>query len=158
MSTTRTHRLAVAAAISALAIALTGCVAETPMPTPTSTPSPSASSEPEAPTAILRPGESAAANAQYFDLVNGEFYTRNGRSNSRSIVDHLVAAGFEKVDLEITADTTPTGRAADSIVFSVRIEGECLIGQFGPNGYTSSIESLLGTGSCLVGQTLPIDW
>jgi hypothetical protein len=157
MSTSRTHRLAVAAAISALAIALTGCVAEAPMPAPTPTPTDSIAPT-NTPNPQLRPGDTAAANQQFFDHVNSTFYAANGKSDGRTIVDNLVTAGFRKQDIEVTFDTTPTNRPVDSIVFSVRVKGECLVGQFGPNGYVGRIEPLLGTGGCLVGHTRPIDW
>lgn len=140
-------------------LALVGCTGEpTPMPVPTTEPSPSRTpgaivTDPE-----LRPGENAAANQQYFDLVNDTFGQANGMGTSRGIVDNLVAAGFEKSDIEVTPDTTAINIAADSIVVSVRIKGECLVGQFSPNQYSSVIAPLLGTGRCLIGETLPIDW
>ncbi|MBH0115847.1 hypothetical protein I6E52_03195 [Salinibacterium sp. NG253] len=154
-----TRRLgAVLALTLAAAVALSGCVAETPEPTATptalTTPAPEASET--AP--MLRPGENAVANRQFFDQINTEYFEVNGRGDGRTIVDNLIDNGFEKQDMEITADTTAIGLAADSIVVSVRIKGECLLGQFAPDNYASSIEPLLGTGSCLVGKTRAIDW
>lgn len=141
---------------------LSGCVASAPAPAPNVTPSADASSTPSpeaTPTGpILRPGESAAANRQFFDLINTEYHDANGRGDGRSIVDNLIANGFVKQDMEVTPDNTAIGIAADSIVVSVRIKGECLLGQFTPNNFVSSIEPLLGTGGCLVGKTRTIDW
>lgn len=140
-------------------LTLAGCTGgEAPMPVPTTEPAPSSTpgaitTEPE-----LRPGQSAAANQQYFDLVNDTFGRANGMGTSRGIVDNLVAAGFEKSDIEVTPDSTAINIAVDSIVVSVRIKGECLVGQFSPNQYSSIVAPLLGTGRCLVGETLPIDW
>ncbi|QYH35821.1 hypothetical protein [Salinibacterium sp. M195] len=156
-----TRRLgAVLALTVAAAVALSGCVAATPEPTATPTAEASASPAPEAtPTGpILRPGEAAAGNRQFFDQLNTEYFDANGRGDGRSIVDKLVENGFNKQDMEVTPDTTAIGLATDSIVVSVRIKGECLLGQFTPDNYVSSIEPLLGTGGCLVGKTRPIDW
>ncbi|WP_341954344.1 hypothetical protein [Salinibacterium sp. TMP30] len=156
-----THRTGGAIALTlAAAVVLSGCVASTPETavTPTteaaSTPSPEAT--PTGP--ILRPGEAAAANRQFFDLINTKYHDANGQGAGRSIVDNLVANGFSKQDMEVTPDSTAIGLAADSIVVSVRIKGECLLGQFTPDNYVSSIEPLLGTGGCLVGKTRTIDW
>ncbi|MEH6781194.1 MAG: hypothetical protein V7618_06485 [Rhodoglobus sp.] len=151
---------AVLALVCAAAIALSGCVAQESEPV--ATPSTEVSSTPEpgaTPTGpILRPGEAAAGNRQFFDMLNNEYFDANGRGDGRSIVDKLVDNGFEKQDMEVTPDATAIGLAADSIVVSVRIKGECLIGQFTADDYVSSIEPLLATGSCLVGKTRPIDW
>lgn len=155
------HRIGGAIALTlAAAVALSGCVASTPEPTATPSNEASATPSPEAtPTGpILRPGEAAAANRQFFDLINTEYQEANGRGDGRTIVDNLVANGFEKQDMEVTTDITAIGLAADSIVVSVRIKGECLLGQFTPENYVSSIEPLLGTGGCLVGKTRAIDW
>lgn len=155
------HRIGGAIALTlAAAVALSGCVASTPKPTATPSTEASATPSPEAtPTGpILRPGEAAAANRQFFDLINTEYQEANGRGDGRTIVDNLVANGFEKQNMEVTTDQTAIRLAADSIVVSVRIKGECLLGQLTPENYVSSIEPLLGTGSCLVGKTRAIDW
>ncbi|MGV8912398.1 MAG: DUF6993 domain-containing protein [Rhodoglobus sp.] len=155
------HRIGGAIALTlAAALALSGCVASTPEPTATPTSEASSTPEPEVTNTgpILRPGEAAAANRQFFDLINSDYHAANGRGDSRSIVDNLVANGFAKQDMEVTPDNTAIGLAADSIVVSVRIKGECLLGQFTPDNFVSSIEPLLGTGGCLIGKTRPIDW
>ncbi|EPR76893.1 hypothetical protein ADILRU_0732 [Leifsonia rubra CMS 76R] len=156
-----THRSGAAIALAlAASLALSACVATSPEPTATPTGEASSTPAPEAtPTApMLRPGETAAANRQFFDQLNTEYHEANGRGDGRSIVDNLVANGFTKQDMEVTPDNTAIGLATDSIVVSVRITGECLLGQFTPESYVSSIEPLLGTGGCLVGKTRAIDW
>lgn len=142
------------------AVALGSCATSTPEPTATPTSEASSTPEPTAtPTGpILRPGEPAAANRQFFDMLNTEYFDANGRGDGRSIVDNLVDNGFNKQDMEVTPDATAIGLQADSVVVSVRIKGECLLGQFLPKSYVSSIEPLLGTGGCLVGKTRAIDW
>jgi hypothetical protein len=91
-------------------------------------------------------------------LINTKYHDANGQGAGRNIVDNLVDNGFSKQDMEVTPDSTAIGLAADSVVVSVRITGECLLGQFTPDKYVSSIEPLLGTGGCLVGKTRTIDW
>lgn len=138
-------------------LSLAGC-AVVPMPVPTAEPAPSRTPGAIVTDPVLRPGATAAANQQFFDLVGQQYQTSNGMGTSRSLVDYLVEKGFEKADLEVTPDTTAINVAADSIVVSVRIKGECLIGQFSASAYSSTIAPLLGTGKCLIGRTLPIDW
>ena len=62
--------------------------------------------------------------------------------------------------MEVTFDRTQADLAADSIQFSVRVHGECLIGQNGPaaGGYHSIVADVLGSDTCLVGSTRQIDW
>lgn len=154
-------------AIAALAVGLLlcGCTAApaaTPAATPTSTPDPGSSDATPTPTSTpgptIHPGDSAAANKDFFDRVNQDFYTARGMSDGRSIIDNLVAAGFRKQDMSVTADATAIGLPVDSIVFAVRVKGECLVGQVSATGYHGEIVPLLGTGGCLVGFTRPIDW
>ena len=128
-----------------------------PVYTPSSTASGGATAAPEA-APVLHPGETAEANKGFFDATNRAFYVANGKSNGRSIIDNLVAAGFRKQDMEVTPDTTSIGEAADSIIFSVRVKGECLLGQFTGAEYIGTIGPILATGGCLIGTTRPIDW
>ncbi len=144
--------------VALLVAALAGCVGE-PMPVPTYTPTGSAtpSATPDA-DPVFRPNGSAAANQQYFDFVNQAWNNAHQMSDGRSIVDNLVAAGFTKADMEVTADTTALNIPVDGIQVSVRIKQECLIAQFSNAGYTGILAPVLATGKCLVGQTRPIDW
>jgi hypothetical protein len=154
-------RRVVGAAAVAIAVAsvLAGCV-NAPMPVPTIVPTPTGSSTADANTPalpILRPGDSAAANQQFFDYVNSTWYAKHGMSDGKSIIDNLVAAGFRKQDMEVTPDNTAY-QAADSIIFSVRVKGQCLVGQVSALGYKGIIGPLLSTNKCLIGTTRPIDW
>ena len=107
---------------------------------------------------VLVESGTATENRPYFDKVNTAFFAANGRSDGRSIIDNLIAAGFRKQDMEVTPDRTSIDLDADSVIFSVRVKGECLIGQFSAMGYSTIQAPLLGTGGCLVGATRPIDW
>jgi hypothetical protein len=136
-------------------LTLTACV-DAPVPTPTSgTPSP-APTTPTGPAIDL--AGTATENLPYFDQVNGELIAAGGTLDGRAFIDNLVAAGYPKSDLEVTSDTTAINGPADNIQFAVRLNGTCLIGQYGNIGYASTAVGLLATGRCLVGATRPIDW
>jgi hypothetical protein len=155
----RVLRAAGAGFLVLAAMALAGCTADAPAPAPSATasatPRPTATEEP-APT--LDPAGDAAANIDFFDTVNRALLKTVDTPNGQQIVDNLVAAGFAKVDMEITPDVTVGDEAAEAIQFSVRINGTCLIGQTGAAGYNAVAAPLLGTGKCLVGATRTIDW
>jgi hypothetical protein len=146
----------VAALAAAGALILAGCIgAAEPTPTPTGT----ASTAPSAPAAPAIDLEGTAAdNLPYFDQVNTALIAGGGALDGRAFIDTLVAAGYPKTDMEVTSDRTAINGAADNIQFSVRINGTCLIGQYGNIGYASTTVDLLSTGRCLVGATRPIDW
>lgn len=149
---------AVVLAGAVLAGALAGCVPSTPTPVPTQTvalPTASATST-VPPVPVLVEGGTAAENQPYFDKVNLAFFAASGTGSSLTIVDNLVAAGFRKQDLEVTADRTSIDLVVDSTIVSVRLKGECLIGDFQASGYKSIVTPMLGTGGCLIGTTVPI--
>lgn len=143
-------------------LALAGCFpTPAPVPTRTQTDAPAATPTPTStapPVPVIVEGGTAKQNQPYFDKVNLDYVTANGTGSSRGIVDNLVAAGFRKQDLEVTPDRTSIDLQADSIIVSVRLKGECLIGGFQAAGLKSIITPMLGTGGCLIGATLPIDW
>ncbi len=133
----------------------------TPMPLPTSTssasPAPEASSEP-APDPTLLPGGTALANHAYFDFVNRRLLSVNSNPSGEAVISNLIAAGFNKADMEITPDkTSELRRPSDSIEFSVRVGDRCLIGQFEAGSYASMVGPVLNGGRCLVGKTEPIN-
>jgi hypothetical protein len=144
------------AAVALLALTLTGCV-EAPVPTPTPTSTGSASSAPPSGPEIDLEG-SADDNLEYFDLVNTDLIAAGGSLDGRAFIDNLVAAGYPKADMEVTNDRTAISLAADNIQFAIRLNGTCLIGQYGNIGYASTTAELLSTGRCLVGATRPINW
>jgi hypothetical protein len=123
-------------------------------------PSASASPTPTAePAPTLSPDGSAADNQDYFDLVLNAALAANTAGIGRTMVDGLVAAGFDRTLMQVTPDETIGGRAADSVQVSVRFGEDCLIGQYGASiGYVSTIGPALASGSCLIGTTRPIDW
>ena len=122
---------------------------------------PATSDAPEATGAPgLRPEVSAAENLAFFDSVNLAVVAANGSAGGRDFIDALTAAGFDRSAMQVTADRTTVDLQAGSVQFSVRLGGECLVGQYGPQsgGYHGAVRPVLGNGDCLVGQTRPIDW
>lgn len=158
------RRILAAVAAVSLAAALTACTdTGDPMPTPSLAPStsPSASIEPsptpteEEPPELL-PGGTALANKEYFDYINRAFFERHPGAGSLAIAKMLIDSGFAKSSIQVTKDTTPTGRKTEAIEFSVRAHDDCLLGQWGKGKYTSYIAPVLSNGDCLIGQTLPV--
>ena len=147
-----------------LAALLTGCAASVgaePAPT-TSTGSvaPSAPVEPDAVAPELVPDGSAADNLPYFDATVATVLAAEPNPGGRAYIDALAGAGFDKTQMEVTFDTTHVDLAVDAVQFSVRLNGECLIGQNGPSsgGYHSMVAPPFSTGTCLIGSTRQIDW
>lgn len=141
-----------------VAVGIAGCATNSDAPNASTTPSASASAS-AAPALALVPDGSAEDNKPFFDEVNAKTAT-NADAGGRDFIDALVAAGFDKSTMEVTKDATTLGDRAESIQFSVRWNDSCLIGQFGPavGGYQSTVQPVLGTGLCLIGDTRPIDW
>lgn len=139
--------------------ALVGCVADAPTAQPTSSATPTTAAPTPTPTpdASLVPGGSATDNRPYFDTVMLDLLARSTQPTSLEIVDTLVAAGFPRESLAVTADTTRVGDPADSILVAVLIEGDCLLGQVAGGSFRSEEAPVLGTGACLVGRTLSLD-
>lgn len=143
-----------------IALALAGCTGSTPQATASHTATPAATSTATPTAAGLVPGGTAQENLAYFNTVNQATLAANPNAQGRDFIDALVAAGFTKADMQVTVDTTTIGLKANSIQFSVRMGDSCLIGQNGADagGYSSMVTPVLSTGSCLIGQTRPIDW
>lgn len=123
--------------------------------TSTAEPAPTAA----APT-TFRPELSAEENLASFDAVNLQVVAANASAGGRDFIDALVAAGFDRSQMQVTPDRTSVDLQADSVQFAVLVHDECLVGQYGPasGGYHSAVRPALGTGGCLVGSTRPIDW
>ncbi|WP_157005977.1 DUF6993 domain-containing protein [Agromyces laixinhei] len=146
----------------AILVGLTACTVDDPQPTAPATtrPTPADPGTPVATAPEFHPELAATENLPYFDWVNAGVIAANAAAGGRDFIDALVAAGFDKAQMQVTADATTIGDPADSMQFSVVFQGECLVGQYGPksDGYHGAVRPLLGTGTCLVGQTRTIDW
>jgi hypothetical protein len=157
--------IAAGLSIAACAVLLSACVAtpkdahKSPAPSPAASGSPSPSPTPTSTAPpVLDPKGSAADNLAYFNLIGREKFAAHPNIQGHAIIDDLVAAGFVKKDMEITADKTSIGLAAWNIEFSVKMNGTCLIGQTGNVGFHSFAAPLLASGKCLIGLTRKIDW
>ena len=157
----RRYRKSVALAFAgaALMIGLAGCSSASPEPTRSATPTAEPTEAPPPPP-VFSPDLSASENLAYFDSVNQAVVAADPNAGGRAFIDALVAGGFDKAAMQVTADRTTIDDPADSVQFSVAFQGECLVGQYGPKsgGYHGAVRPMLGTGACLVGQTRPIDW
>lgn len=141
---------------------LTGCAHDDPepMPTPTttvsSTPKPTPSPTPSADPGFVE-GGTAGQNRPYVEFVIGALLESTPQPASLVIIDTLVGAGFDRAAMQVTADTTRVGDPADSILFSVLIDGQCVIGQVAQGALQTELGDVLGTGRCLVGRTVSLD-
>jgi hypothetical protein len=141
-------------------VALAGCVPSSPAPTQSSSaPTPTATpTVTPTPLATFDPAGTAEQNLLYFQKIGHAKFSNHPNIKGKSIIDDLVAAGFDKKDMEITPDKTSIGLAAWNIEFSVKMNGTCLIGQAGNVSFQSFAAPLLSTGKCLIGTTRKIDW
>jgi len=151
--------MAIGVIVAGLALALSACVPETPMPVPTAS---DAAPEPSAtPTPVSRELNlegTAKDNLPYFNDVNKAWIKGGGATDGRSLIDNLVEAGFPKEAMEVTPDRTSINAQADQVQYSVRINGTCLVGQYGGGKYNGTAQEMLADGTCLIGTTRPIDW
>jgi ABC-type transport system substrate-binding protein len=154
------RRILLAVPVLVLAFVLAGCAPAAPTPSakpPSISAAPSSPATPAPATGFLADG-TAQANKAWFDAVNTKLFASNGSANGRTIIDSLVAAGFDKTAMQVTPDKTSINGGVDSILFSVKIGDSCLLGQHGGGGYSSAVEAALKSGLCLIGKTRAIDW
>lgn len=103
----------------------------------------------------------AADNLTPFSDVTARVWASERRAEGRAYIDALVAAGFPKERMQVTADLTTVGNPVESLQFSIAWGGEeCLIGQVGPStgAPVTTVMPQLAGGRCLIGATRPIDW
>ena len=138
----------------------TGAPDVVPAPESSATPSVAASATPTSAVPVLLADGSAEDNLPFFAQVMESVWAVDQSYQGRPYIDALVAAGFPKADMELTQDRTTVDNPADAIQFSVRWQGECLVGQVGPSTPTPTAVVLpeVPGGSSLIGQTRPIDW
>jgi hypothetical protein len=153
----RRRALVVAASLIVLAV-VTGCAPTAPLPVPTAGPVETAQPSPTpTPDPQLVEGGTAGQNRPYFEFVLRTLLDESPQAPTSALVGALVDAGFEKSAMQATVTTTPTGARADSILVSVRIGDQCLIGQAANGGLATELADVLGSGACLVGRTASLD-
>lgn len=164
---TRTARGAVLGLLVALALVTAGCTAGTASePSVTHDPTPSQSAGPDrtptpAPSPELVPDGSAYDNLPLFTAVTEAVWASPDNVSGRAYIDALVAAGFDKAAMEVTADRTTIDNPVESILFSVQWDDElCLVGQVGPTtgDPVTAVFPVVDESGCLIGNTRPIDW
>lgn len=125
-----------------------------------SAPGVDASTGAQEPAAFL-PDADATANLPIFTEVVNTVWASDARGEGRAYIDALVATGFsDKTAMQVTPDQTGIGQTAESILFSVRWQGSCLVGQVGPatGDPVTAVQQVLPGDVCLIGTTRPIDW
>jgi hypothetical protein len=106
------------------------------------------------------PEGTATDNLPVFTAVTSTVWGSPEQVSGRAYIDALVSAGFDKAGMQVTYDRSTVGNPAESIQFSVRWDDECLVGQVGPatGAPVTVVVPVLAEGTCLVGETRPIDW
>nr|WP_208388308.1 hypothetical protein [Microbacterium halimionae] len=150
-------------ALASLGVIVAGCTATPITPSPTVTKSPVATAEPTVDAApALVPNGTADENLPFFAQIVQRVWDGGGSDavSGRAYIDALSAAGFDKASMQVTQDMTTVGNPAESIQFSVLLGEDCLVGQVGPatGEAVSVVLPVLGTGTCLLGETRLIDW
>jgi len=139
-------------------LVLSGCqaqpepVTEEQLPTPTVV-----EDEPIEVIPELIPNGSADDNLPYIDYVLTQAGAGTGLFGSLDAVAALENAGFDRSTMEVTSDRTALELAAESITIAVIIDGECALGQWSSDWYASDVTPVLGSGTCLLGDTLSLD-
>jgi hypothetical protein len=154
----RQRVIAIATGAVVAGVLLAGCAPQGGPPVPTATPVETAEPAPTpTPDPELVEGGTAGQNRPYFEFTLRTLLDETPQPSTQALVAALVAAGFDRAAMQATADTTPTGARADSVLVSVRIEDQCLIGQTANGGLVTELADVLGSGACLVGRTASLD-
>lgn len=156
---------AMATAVVLVALVLTGCApgGSSPQGRTTASPTepvPATTSTPVSGAPTLHPDGSAQDNLPVFTAVVATVWASDKKMSNRAYIDALVAAGFTKADMQMTADATTVDYPAESFQFSVRWgTSECLVGQVGPSTGepVTAVLPQLAEGRCLIGNTPPVD-
>ena len=153
-------RLFASAASLVAVVALSACAPPAaPTPSATPTPTPSVSVDPFGPQPDYIAGGTAIDNKPLFDWAIGKASLYPSPDPGRVMLDSLVVVGFDKAAMQLTPSISGTGQPADQIVISVQFGTSCLIGQrMLDMSVTSTVESALGSGGCLIGEKRKIDW
>lgn len=102
----------------------------------------------------------AQDNLPLFAQVVTSVWSGPDNASGRAYIDALTAVGFDKTAMQVTNDTSTVGNRAESLMFSVLWQGECLVGQVGPatGDPVAVVVPALAEGGCLIGTTRSIDW
>lgn len=132
---------------------LTGCASEVEQPT---TPAPTGSLAPAVLPAFDK-ARGAQGNMVLFSGTIREQVKKSGWLVPTERVAHaLIAAGFSRKGIEISPNYTSLGMKPDSITVAVKLDKQCIIGQYGPafNDVAVSVAPVLTSGGCLLGRSI----
>jgi hypothetical protein len=106
------------------------------------------------------PNGTAEQNLPIFTHTVEQVWASERKAEGRAYIDALVAVGFAKSAMQVTNDESTVGNPAESIEFSVRVGDQCLVGQVGPaiGKPVATVLPVMGGGTCLLGNTRPINW
>lgn len=155
-------RVLMATASVLLGLTLVACAPQsTPSPeaSPSAQPTPAATATAEAP--AFHADGTAEDNLPLFTAVTEQVWGSKQKSSGRAYIDALVAAGFDRAQMQVTKDQSTVGHPAESVQFAVGWGDDlCLIGQVGSSTGepVTAIMDQLPEGGCLIGNTRPIDW
>lgn len=149
----------VAAVLATFMLALAGCAE---VPEPGQRPSKEENfQEPVEQPKFFADG-TAADNLPYFHESLRLFGLGESPVQGAPVVDHLVAAGFDKAAMQVSFDESKTELVADNIFVSVLLGSDCLIGQVivADRSFVTEVVPAVGPEKnvCLIGTTRPIDW
>jgi hypothetical protein len=155
------RRTGIAVAAVCAVLPIVACTSEAPVATPSQsawTEQPSTTATPS-PTATRFDGRgSAADNLPIFDAVNRATLAAHPDADGTTVTQALIAAGFPRSSMQVSASKTSANLTPGSISVGVRVGDCCLVGQWGSavDGYHSAVTTPLSTGACLVGGTAPV--
>jgi len=157
--------LVVALIVVGLAIAVGAFVLTRSLSSPEPGASPAASRHPSpAPSAPpsnapLTAFDASAPLQKNVDLFNrtAAAVAASGNPVGADFTNALAAVGFDKSQMQITADRTTINAVAPAIVFAVKVDGKCLLGQYAPDSheFDHQVVAPISTGSCLIGEVSP---
>jgi len=103
-------------------------------------------------------GGTALENQAFIDyVVRGVLDDPTSERAGLAVATALQEAGIPIEVLELTSDTSLIRLPVDSTTVAIRVDEECVIGQWGADWYVSQVEPLLVTERCLVGETVSLN-
>lgn len=123
-------------------LVMTGCSGNTAAPTSSAT-GPTASATALTPAELMQDKVKAALGT-----LAGES-PKPSQDQVRSALQGLAAAPS---DVEVSISKTPTGLDVEAIQGSVKVEKSCVIGEVRNGQVSTTVQPVLGTGFCFVGD------
>ena len=142
-------------------VALSGC---SPASVPSEGSAVSSSTAIPLPTAD-NTGATSPLDFESFNMTNRKTISSIGDPRGADLTDALIAVGFARSNVEVTADSTTEGKRADAIFVAVKSGETCFLGQYrtrasgedGDTKYLGASVAPLATGRCLIGDPVPVE-